>query len=173
MQVDERPCIARRLDTEAVLVQQHRSMRSADLRTKALKCLTKRLLRHAGFQEGASASQQGVTPLLEARQKETDKSKLTSGIDIAAGFRKGTSAEVSKGATPLLKAYQEEIDRLTGRAKAGEAAFLDVYQKLYEAPDPAPALAAGLVRISTPGGHSLPGASRSAGPQDGRRAARL
>ena len=32
------------------------------------------------------------------------------------------------------------------RAKFGESAFLDVYQKLYEAPDPAPALAAALVR---------------------------
>lgn len=31
------------------------------------------------------------------------------------------------------------------RAKFGEAAFLDVYQKLYEAPDPAPALAYALV----------------------------
>lgn len=50
---------------------------------------------------------------------------------------------------PLLKAYQEEIDRLAGRAKSGEGAFLDVYQKLYEAPDPAPALAAGLVRKLT------------------------
>ncbi|EFJ48484.1 hypothetical protein VOLCADRAFT_47269, partial [Volvox carteri f. nagariensis] len=42
---------------------------------------------------------------------------------------------------PLLKQYQEEIDRLTKRAKHGETAFLDLYQKLYEAPDPAPALA--------------------------------
>lgn len=32
------------------------------------------------------------------------------------------------------------------RAKFGEAAFLDVYQKLYEAPDPAPPLAFALVR---------------------------
>lgn len=31
------------------------------------------------------------------------------------------------------------------RAKAGEAAFLDVYQKLYEAPDPSPALGHALV----------------------------
>lgn len=48
---------------------------------------------------------------------------------------------------PLLKSYQEEIDRLTQRAKHGEQAFLDVYQNLYEAPDPAPALIAALVRI--------------------------
>ncbi len=30
------------------------------------------------------------------------------------------------------------------RAKFGESAFLDVYQKLYEAPDPGPALALAL-----------------------------
>ena len=47
---------------------------------------------------------------------------------------------------PLLKAYQEEVDRLTSRAKSGEASFLEWYQRLYEAPDPAPALASGLVR---------------------------
>ena len=31
------------------------------------------------------------------------------------------------------------------RAKFGEQAFLDIYQKLYEAPDPAPMLSLGLV----------------------------
>ena len=65
-----------------------------------------------------------------------------------AAFKKSASPDVSKAVGPLLKAYQEEIDRLTSRAKAGEAAFLDVYQKLYEAPNPAPALSAGLVRKS-------------------------
>ena len=48
---------------------------------------------------------------------------------------------------PLLKSYQEEIDRLTQRAQHGERAFLDVYQNLYEAPDPAPALIAALVGL--------------------------
>ena len=61
-------------------------------------------------------------------------------------FRKAASAEVVKEVGPLLKSYQEEIDRLTARAKLGESAFLDVYQRLYEAPDPAAALMAGLVR---------------------------
>ena len=63
-----------------------------------------------------------------------------------ADFRKGASAEVVKEVGQLLKSYQEEIDRLTARAKLGESAFLDVYQRLYEAPDPAVALMAGLVR---------------------------
>jgi|LakMenEpi03Aug12_release.lakeMendotaPanAssembly.Ray.scaffolds.fasta_scaffold2966850_1 hypothetical protein len=47
----------------------------------------------------------------------------------------------------LLKAYQEEVDSLTTRAKLGEAAFLEVFKQLYEAPDPAPAIAQGLVRL--------------------------
>ncbi|GIL82817.1 hypothetical protein Vretimale_8189 [Volvox reticuliferus] len=55
-------------------------------------------------------------------------------------FKRNNEA-VSRTVGPLLKQYQEEIDRLTKRAKHGETAFLDLYQKLYEAPDPAPALA--------------------------------
>ncbi|EFN56705.1 hypothetical protein CHLNCDRAFT_144082 [Chlorella variabilis] len=59
-------------------------------------------------------------------------------------FRRHAAQEVSKEVAPLLKAYQEEVDRLTSRSKAAEGAFLDLYQRLYEAPDPAPALSAGL-----------------------------
>ena len=66
---------------------------------------------------------------------------------LSADFRKSTGADVVRDVGPLLKSYQEEIDRLTQRAKHGEQAFLDVYQNLYEAPDPAPALIAALVRI--------------------------
>lgn len=40
----------------------------------------------------------------------------------------------------LLRGYQEEVDKLTKRAKFGENAFLNIYQKLYEAPDPYPVL---------------------------------
>lgn len=66
---------------------------------------------------------------------------------LDAGFRKTAGAEVVLAVSALLKSYQEEVDRLTQRAKAGENAFLDVYQRLYEAPDPAPALKDGLVRF--------------------------
>jgi homeobox protein cut-like len=48
----------------------------------------------------------------------------------------------------LLKGYQEEVDNLTKRAKFGENAFLNIYQKLYEAPDPYPALASVAVSSS-------------------------
>ncbi len=62
-------------------------------------------------------------------------------------FKKNNEA-VSKTVGPLLKQYQEEIDRLTKRAKHGETAFLDLYQKLYEAPDPAPALSSAFEHAS-------------------------
>ena len=52
----------------------------------------------------------------------------------------------------------------TCRAKFGEAAFLDVYQKLYEAPDPAPTLNGAMVRLvlaqqssAHPGSQAVPG----------------
>lgn len=57
-----------------------------------------------------------------------------------ADFRKNDSEDKTKAFAILLKAYQEEVDNLTKRAKYGENAFLNVYQKLYEAPDPLPAL---------------------------------
>lgn len=37
------------------------------------------------------------------------------------------------------------MDNLTKRAKFGENAFLNIYQKLYEAPDPTAALSSGSV----------------------------
>ncbi|PAV18777.1 golgi membrane [Pyrrhoderma noxium] len=40
----------------------------------------------------------------------------------------------------LLKAYQTEIDNLTKRSKTSENAFLSLYKKLAEAPDPYPLL---------------------------------
>ncbi|KAI7841244.1 hypothetical protein COHA_005081 [Chlorella ohadii] len=68
--------------------------------------------------------------------------------DRTKDFRRGAAGEVSREVAPLLKAYQEEVDRVTARAKAAESAFLGLYKRLYEAPDPAPALAAGLEAAS-------------------------
>lgn len=45
-------------------------------------------------------------------------------------FKKSAGEQITKTVGPLLKSYQEEIDRLTKRAKHGESAFLDLYQKL-------------------------------------------
>eukprot|EP00887_Chlorella_sp_A99_P007147 scaffold2.g7147.t1 len=81
------------------------------------------------------------------RQDATRQSRATL-AERTKEFRRAASADVVKQVTPLLKAYQEEVDRLTGRAKQGESAFLDLYRVLYAAPDPAPALTAGLEAAS-------------------------
>lgn len=69
--------------------------------------------------------------------------------DATREFKRSTAGEAAdseyvQAVAALLKRYQEEIDALTRRAKHGEGAFLDLYQQLSEAPDPAPALAAAL-----------------------------
>ncbi|KAK9858886.1 hypothetical protein WJX84_001830 [Apatococcus fuscideae] len=55
---------------------------------------------------------------------------------IFADFKRRAPPDAVKEVGPLLKSYQEEIDKLTKRAKFGETAYLNVYQKQYEAPDP-------------------------------------
>ncbi|GBF98384.1 hypothetical protein Rsub_10779 [Raphidocelis subcapitata] len=55
---------------------------------------------------------------------------------------KRAAGEQGKVAAPLLKRYQEEVDALTKRARHAEGAYLELYQELYEAPDPSPALSA-------------------------------
>jgi len=60
---------------------------------------------------------------------------------LVADFKKASSDEKLGLFNSLLKGFQEEVDNLTKRAKFGENAFLNIYQKLYEAPDPYPALA--------------------------------
>jgi len=65
---------------------------------------------------------------------------------IYAEFRANVTPEIFKQLSPLLKLYQQEVDALTSRAKLGESSFLDVFKLLYDAPDPAPTIASGLVR---------------------------
>jgi len=66
--------------------------------------------------------------------------------ELEPDFKKASNDEKAKAFPALLKGYQEEVDNLTKRAKFGENAFLNIYQKLYEAPDPVPALSSGAVR---------------------------
>nr|KAF6489192.1 cut like homeobox 1 [Molossus molossus] len=48
--------------------------------------------------------------------------------------------DLRKQVAPLLKSFQGEIDALSKRSKEAEAAFLNVYKRLIDVPDPAPAL---------------------------------
>lgn len=66
---------------------------------------------------------------------------------LLTDFKKASAEEKLGLFNSLLKGYQEEVDKLTKRAKFGENAFLNIYQKLYEAPDPYPVLAS--ISVST------------------------
>ncbi|XP_022357590.1 protein CASP isoform X7 [Enhydra lutris kenyoni] len=48
--------------------------------------------------------------------------------------------DLRKHVAPLLKSFQGEIDALSKRSKEAEAAFLNVYKRLIDVPDPVPAL---------------------------------
>ncbi|XP_074779263.1 protein CASP isoform X8 [Athene noctua] len=48
--------------------------------------------------------------------------------------------DLRKQVAPLLKSFQGEIDALGKRSKEAEAAFLNVYKRLIDVPDPVPAL---------------------------------
>uniref|UniRef100_A0AAR2LCJ9 Cux N-terminal domain-containing protein n=1 Tax=Pygocentrus nattereri TaxID=42514 RepID=A0AAR2LCJ9_PYGNA len=50
--------------------------------------------------------------------------------------------DLRKQITPLLKGFQTEIDALCKRSKESEAAFLSVYKRLIDVPDPVSALEA-------------------------------
>ncbi|TDL25909.1 hypothetical protein BD410DRAFT_783893 [Rickenella mellea] len=55
-------------------------------------------------------------------------------------FRKLPDDEKLESWKGLLKSYQTEIDNLTKRSKVSENAFLNLYKKIAEAPDPYPLL---------------------------------
>jgi homeobox protein cut-like len=59
-------------------------------------------------------------------------------------FKKSVEPDDFRLLAPLLKLYQEEVDALTSRAKFAQAAFLEVFKRMYEAPDPVHAIAEGL-----------------------------
>lgn len=69
---------------------------------------------------------------------------------MVTDFKKASPEDKLSMFNSLLKGYQEEVDNITKRAKFGENAFLNIYQKLYEAPDPFPALASIAVILRIP-----------------------
>lgn len=72
---------------------------------------------------------------------------INSAVLLLTDFKRASAEEKLSLFNSLLKGYQEEVDNLTKRAKFGENAFLNIYQKLYEAPDPYPVLAS--IAVST------------------------
>ncbi|XP_077995438.1 protein CASP-like [Glandiceps talaboti] len=76
---------------------------------------------------------------LANRQDESDSSRKRL-VEQSREFKKNTPEEIRKTVAPLLKSFQIEVDHLSKRSKTAEAAFLAVYKKLIDVPDPAPVL---------------------------------
>ncbi|XP_078155423.1 protein CASP [Carex rostrata] len=76
-----------------------------------------------------------------AENQETSQKNRRKLAESTRDFKKASAEDKLGLFNSLLRSYQEEVDNLTKRAKFGENAFLNIYQKLYEAPDPYPALA--------------------------------
>ncbi|PIN11084.1 Transcription factor/CCAAT displacement protein CDP1 [Handroanthus impetiginosus] len=75
-----------------------------------------------------------------AENQENSQKNRRKLAESTRDFKKASNEEKLAMFNSLLKGYQEEVDKLTKRAKFGENAFLNIYQKLYEAPDPYPVL---------------------------------
>ncbi|KAL0445351.1 UNVERIFIED_CONTAM: protein CASP [Sesamum latifolium] len=75
-----------------------------------------------------------------AENQENSQKNRRKLAESTRDFKKASNEEKLVLFNSLLKGYQEEVDKLTKRAKFGENAFLNIYQKLYEAPDPYPVL---------------------------------
>ncbi|XP_076146149.1 cut-like homeobox 1b isoform X1 [Alosa pseudoharengus] len=76
---------------------------------------------------------------LANRQDESEQSRKKL-IDQSREFKKNTPEDLRKQVAPLLKSFQGEIDALSRRSKEAEAAFLNVYKRLIDVPDPVPVL---------------------------------
>ncbi|KAK1278472.1 Protein CASP [Acorus gramineus] len=88
--------------------------------------------------ERSSLDEQGIRIAENQEISQKNRRKLA---ESTRDFKKASAEEKLNLFNSLLKSYQEEVDNITKRAKYGENAFLNIYQKLYEAPDPYPALA--------------------------------
>ncbi|CAI0547865.1 unnamed protein product [Linum tenue] len=88
--------------------------------------------------EKSVLDEQGLRIAENQENSQKNRRKLA---ESTRDFKKASSEDKLGLFNSLLKGYQEEVDNLTKRAKFGENSFLNIYQKLYEAPDPYPALA--------------------------------
>ncbi|XP_048412425.1 homeobox protein cut-like 2 isoform X3 [Stegostoma tigrinum] len=78
---------------------------------------------------------------LAAHQEESEQSHKHL-IELSREFKRNVPEEIREMVAPLLKSFQAEVVALSKRSKEAEAAFLNVYKQLIEAPDPAPSLEA-------------------------------
>ncbi|KAH9615435.1 hypothetical protein KSS87_022315 [Heliosperma pusillum] len=87
--------------------------------------------------EKSLLDEQGLRIAENQENSQKNRRKLA---ESTRDFKKAPPEDKLNLFNALLKGYQEEVDNLTKRAKFGENAFLNIYQKLYEAPDPYPVI---------------------------------
>ncbi|XP_023372616.1 homeobox protein cut-like 2 [Otolemur garnettii] len=78
-----------------------------------------------------------VASELSARQEESEHSHKHL-IELRREFKKNVPEEIREMVAPVLKSFQAEVVALSKRSQEAEAAFLNVYKQLIEAPDPVP-----------------------------------
>lgn len=76
---------------------------------------------------------------LANKQDESDASRKKL-VEQSREFKKTTPEDIRRVCAPLLKSFQSEVDSLSKRSKNAEAAFLNIYKKLIDIPDPASVL---------------------------------
>lgn len=81
----------------------------------------------------------GTATDLASRQDDSEVSRKKL-VELSREFKKNTPDDVRKLVAPLLKSFQGEVDALSKRSKNAESAFLNVYKKLSDIPDPASVL---------------------------------
>ncbi|XP_078277721.1 homeobox protein cut-like 2 isoform X3 [Rhinoraja longicauda] len=87
-----------------------------------------------------------VASELAARQEESEQSHKRL-IELSREFKRNVPEEIREMVAPLLKTFQAEVVALSKRSKEAEAAFLNVYKQLIEAPATEQAAEASPVRI--------------------------
>src|SRR5690349_3890963 len=90
---------------------------------------------------GLQSELDAIATELATHQDESESSRKKL-VDLTREFKKQAADEVRQQVAPILKSLQLEIDSLTRRSKAAEGAFLSLYKKLIEVPDPVPMLEA-------------------------------
>ncbi|KAI7800678.1 cut-like homeobox 1b isoform X1 [Triplophysa rosa] len=76
-----------------------------------------------------------IATLLASRQDDSEQSRKNL-VEQSRHFKKSTPEDLRKLVAPLLKSFQSEIDALSTRSKEAETAFLSVYKRLIDVPDP-------------------------------------
>ncbi|XP_065830385.1 protein CASP-like [Oscarella lobularis] len=76
---------------------------------------------------------------IATRQDESETSRRRL-VELSREFKKTVPEDSRKQVAPLLKSFQAEVDSLSRRSKAAETAFLNIYRKVADAPDPTAAL---------------------------------